>query len=128
MKVEITIEDLTSNDDYNWREVFGEGSGANTDRRVEPTPPGAAVSNNDVLRKDVIKIIAAVNGENDGADWVGLFELRDGRFLVASGGCDYTGWDCQASNNLVVAATLEDAIKFGLDDGQRARLEIPNPA
>jgi hypothetical protein len=42
---------------------------------------------------DVADVIAAVEGENDGADWVAVVRLRDGRFGYVTAGCDYTGWD-----------------------------------
>lgn len=119
---EITIKDLQSS--YDWAEVFGEGDGGNTDRTVSETPPGSSVSTALVSRADVTEIIAAVNGENDGQSWVGLFLMQDGRYLIASGSCDYTGWDCREGNSLTVAATKEDAIRFGLDEGERARLGI----
>lgn len=77
-----------------------------------------------VERADVTSIIAAVNGENDGPDWLGVFTLKDGRFLVASGGCDYTGWDCQAGNNLTVCATMADVLQFGLSPEERGRLGL----
>ncbi len=44
-------------------------------------------------RIDIAEIIAAVNGKNDRDSWLGVFLLKDGRFLVAEGSCDYTGWD-----------------------------------
>ncbi len=37
-----------------------------------------------VFRKDVVEILAAVNGYNDGDEWVGVFRMKDGRFLVAA--------------------------------------------
>jgi hypothetical protein len=42
-------------------------------------------------------IVAEVCGENDGVDWYWILQMRDGSFANASGGCDYTGWDCQSS-------------------------------
>ena len=54
-------------------------------RKEEPQPT--------FTRADVKRIIAVVDGESDGPDWVCVGKLQDGRFFVASGGCDYTGWD-----------------------------------
>lgn len=42
-------------------------------------------------------IVAEVCGENDGADWFWILQMKDGSFANAQGGCDYTGWDCQSS-------------------------------
>ena len=69
-----------------------------------------------VTRNDVVEIIGACEVNGDYAEWegVGLFKLRDGRFLAASGGCDTTGWDCRACNTLTVCSTLEAAIQYGL--------------
>ena len=119
---EIELEALR--DDYDWGEVFGEATGGNCDGTIQVVPPGAPVDSSGVSRAKVIEIIAAVNGENDGPDWVGLFLLDDGRYLVAEGGCDYTGWDCQAGNSLCVARSLGDAIKYGLNPEQQERLGI----
>lgn len=118
---EITIEELL--DSYDWQEVFGEGSGGNCDGTIQVIP-GEDVSSDGVSRNDVVEIIAAVNGENDEQDWVGVFRLRDGRYLIAEGGCDYTGWDCVASNSLCVAGSLETAIRLGLNQEQQARLGL----
>lgn len=89
---EISLEDLPN--DYDWKEVFGEGTGGNTDKALDRCPPMSDVSIDSVpMLSDVVEVIAAVNGENEGPDWVGVFRLRDGRILLANGGCDYTGWD-----------------------------------
>lgn len=80
------------------------------------------------LRIDVAKVLAAEDGENDGAHWIGLFKTQcydDGRFLYLTvrAWCDYTGWDCQADGNADWADTLADAIAFGLTHEERTRLK-----
>lgn len=52
-----------------------------------------SVSTTAFTRDDVAEIIAMAEGENDGAEWVGVFRLNDGRFAVLRAGCDYTGWE-----------------------------------
>lgn len=121
-QIEITIEQLMSNGD--WAEVFADENSGNVSKTIRTCPVGQPVSDATVSRADVAEIIAAVNGDNDGPDWLGLFKLKDGRFLVASGGCNYTGWDCQAGNSLTVCATLDDALKYGMSDEERTRLEL----
>lgn len=121
--IEISLKYLRISGD--WAEVFGEeSSGGNTSNVVEPCVPGSNIMTDTVLRKDVSKIIAAVDGENEEDEWIGVFLLKDGRYLVASGSCDYTGWDCQARNLLVVAETLKEAIMFGLSESQAGRLGL----
>lgn len=46
---------------------------------------------------DIERVIYARDGENDGADWLLLVELKGGGFGTLSAGCDYTGWGCQES-------------------------------
>ena len=77
-----TIEELLS--DYDWQEVFKYA----TPTAVLQDP----VSTAPFVREDVVRIIGMVEGENDASNWVGVFELRDGRFASISAGCDYTGW------------------------------------
>jgi hypothetical protein len=60
-------------DDGDWREAF--------------------VYANDFTREDVKRVIHMSNGENDGPAWIGLFELKNGKFAGLNAGCDYTGWD-----------------------------------
>ena len=67
-------------------------------------------------------VIAAVNGENEYSHWIGVFKLKDGRFLIANGQCDYTGWDCRAGNTLQVGRTLSDVLQYGLTRDELLRL------
>mgnify|MGYP005999294605 CR=1 FL=1 len=85
---EISLPELVN--DFDWREVFGQGFGGNTDQDVESLD-GTDTSVCPI--EDVVEIIAAANGENDGDEWLGVFRMRDGRLLAACGSCDYTGWD-----------------------------------
>ncbi len=121
-KKEITIEQLLDSED--WSQVFADENYGNVSKDTDPVPPGSDVPSNPASRSDVAEIIAAVNGENDGQEWLGLFLLKDGRYLVASGSCDYTGWGCRAGNSMSVAATLSDALQFGLSEEQRGRLGL----
>lgn len=123
--IEITMDELQQS--YDWEEVFGEGSGGNCTNETDPCPPDAKIDTSPPKRADVTEIIAAVNGDNEGPDWIGVFRLKDGRYLVAQGGCDYTGWDCQASNSMHVGATLDDVLQYGLGvtEFERLGLELP---
>lgn len=80
-------------EDGDWAQVFADENSGNVSKDVDACPPGSDVDLTAPGRADVAKILAAVNGENDAKDWEGVFELRDGRYLLATGGCDYTGWD-----------------------------------
>lgn len=121
--IEITLQELMNS--YDWASVFGDDSnGGNTNKETTEVPPGSLVNTSPASREDVDEIIAAVNGENDGDSWIGLFRLKDGRYLVATGWCDYTGWDCQASNNMFVASSYEDIVKYGLSKEEREILQL----
>lgn len=70
---------------YDWDEVFKYAA--------KPLPTvGSEVSLDGFERADVKRVVAIVDGENEGPEWIGVFELHDGRFAVLRAGCDYTGW------------------------------------
>lgn len=133
----MTIDELLASSD--WSEVFCESnSGGGVDGVVEACPPGTTIDLTLPKRADVVEIIAiceAPQGFYEFNQWggVGVFKLRDGRYLAASGWCDTTGWDCRAGNSLEVGHTLEDVVMFGLSEDDRAKLELggdasPQPA
>jgi hypothetical protein len=84
-------------ENYDWEEVFkyatphmceaGHEHGPESVLFCKPVPVTA------FTRDDVRRIISMVDGENDGPEWVGVFELNDGRFACIRAGCDYTGFD-----------------------------------
>lgn len=110
-------------DDYNWAEVFGEGSSMS---KISPNrPPHDDKTSTDTFsREDVALISGMVEGDNDGPPWVIYGQLKDGRWFVARGSCDYTGWDCQAGNSGDVASSLDDIIRFGLEPDERDRFVL----
>jgi hypothetical protein len=72
--------------------------------------------------EDVKDIIASEAGENDGSEWIGIFLLRNGKYLFLKAGCDYTGWDCRSGGDSWLSDSLEDIISFGLGENDRSRL------
>lgn len=44
------------------------------------------------LEAEIDSILARDDGENDGAHWVFVFKLTNGRYGYLEAGCDYTGW------------------------------------
>lgn len=116
------IEQLNN---YDWAEVFGEGTGGNcTPINPQPALPSYNGSLATFSREDVAEIFQQEGGENDGDEWIIYGRLKDGRYFSARGGCDYTGWDCRASNSGCVAETRDDIIRFGLTDEDRRRFKI----
>jgi hypothetical protein len=73
---------------------------------------------------DISKVIASSSGCNDGPNWIALFQLHDERYLFLSAGCDYTGWDCQASGIIRICRNYNDMIRYGLGDVDRKRLSL----
>jgi len=73
---------------------------------------------------DIVEVIACVEGENDGADWLAVLRLQDNRLIFVTAGCDYTGWDCVSDMRSVVAATLPELIRWGMSEEQRERLGL----
>jgi hypothetical protein len=80
---------------YDWDQAFGYAGQIGTYGTGSPAPalPGDAVSVEPFGRKDVVRVVALSEGENDGPNWLCVGELRDGRFFALDAGCDYTGWD-----------------------------------
>ena len=89
--------------DYSdWLQAFGYVGEPNTcateyqDAKGRPRWAGSGPLDPDaepVTRKDVKKILALSEGENNELSWLGVFDLWDGRYLFLEAGCDYTGWD-----------------------------------
>lgn len=98
-------------EDYDWRAAFHEGF-----HGCEGSDPAEI--------NDIFSVIACAEGENDADDWLGVFWMLDGRYLVLRAGCDYTGWDCQASGSVAFYPTVEAACsKLVLEARERGRLE-----
>ena len=75
-------------DGYDWEKAFDEAV-----KVIEPAPPTSQVSLGPYTRDDVVHVVAMVDGENDGDEWIGVFQLADGRWICVEAGCDYTGWE-----------------------------------
>jgi len=71
--------------DYDWEEVF---------KYANPTAVlvEEKINTDEFTREDVSEIIAIEDGCNDEEEWVGVFKLKDGRYVSLRAGCDYTGW------------------------------------
>lgn len=116
--------------DYDWKYAFQccgpaeDDSSRYNDPNVSPAIDKVHVSAEPFQRADVVVVIAAADGENDGPNWIGVFKLKDGRFAFLSAGCDYTGWDCQSGGHAIVDDDLEHLIQFGLGADDRTRLEL----
>lgn len=88
---------------------------------------GSDVTAGPFTRSDVAEVIATRDGENDGANWLGVFRLSDGRFAFVSAGCDYTGWGCREGGHAIVSHSLEHLVQFGLGDDDRDALGLKLP-
>jgi hypothetical protein len=102
----------TWREDYDWKEAFTYASTIRTATNCGKEPFGM---------DDVAEVIKAENGENDGASWIMVGKLKDGRFFFLDAGCDYTGWDCQAGGDAQVADTLDNLTRYGMDESARDR-------
>ena len=59
----------------------------------------------------IVKVLAEIEGENDGASWHWIVEFNNGKYAYITGGCDYTGWDCQSHANIYYGDSLEEVLE-----------------
>src|SRR5262245_39586798 len=123
-------------DDYDWQRAFEYAGGGlvpdsdghtmspegNAGGSVPHRCEGATCSEATFNLGDVDEVLAADAGENDGAEWVAVVKLTDGRYAYLEAGCDYTGWDCQAGGSVWVSEDLHNLWRFGVTEGTRTRL------
>ncbi len=50
------------------------------------------------------------DGDNEGENWIGIFKINSGNFIVLEAGCDYTGWDCQSWGSHAEYGSLKEAL------------------
>jgi hypothetical protein len=55
-------------------------------------------------------------GENDGDDWISCGQLTNGAYFFYTGGCDYTGFDCQGGMTLWVSKKWENIIDHAMTE------------
>ncbi len=126
----MNISDLES---YDWRCVFEyAGDIGNIDVDGDPVWEhgiprigaciGTDTDKSPVRRRDVKRIVAFVEGENEGPSWCIVVELNDGRFAFVEAGCDYTGWDCQAGGSCIVDTDLEHLKLMGIPQADVVRM------
>ena len=121
------LQELLTDD---WHQVFGyagEPAESNSAGCLPLPVANYRGSITPILRVDVAEILAMDEGEKDERTWMLACKLNDGRYLYIEAGCDYTGWDCQASGSAWVANDLQSLILFGLTNEARARLRMPLP-
>lgn len=123
----MTLEQMR--DDYDWQEVFRYAEGGDQQGKGPDVRRAAPIGDEDCSLEpfgleDVAEITASSEGENDGPDWIAWGELKDGRYFSLRAGCDYTGWDCQASGHAEVASTRELMTKHGFTDDEAQRLGV----
>lgn len=53
-------------------------------------------------------------GENDGDSWISCGILDNGAYFYYTGGCDYTGFDCQGGMTLYVSKKWENIINHAM--------------
>lgn len=56
-------------------------------------------------------------GHNDGDSWMACGRLTNGNYFFFTGGCDYTGFDCQGSMSLWVSSSWQNIVEQGMSRG-----------
>jgi len=78
----------------------------------------SACEYNNIDSSDLVDELLEITGENDEASWHWIVTTTSG-FAYISGGCDYTGWDCQSGAERFDAATQEAALALCSQDVRR---------
>lgn len=104
----ITLENIVSN--YNWENVFNYAPLKNQEETY--------------LTSDIALVVSAIDGENDEENWVGVFLMKDGKFLYITAWCDYTGWGCQEGGSSSIFDSYNDVVNFGCSSDDRDRLNL----
>lgn len=127
MLIEADLKEILRDDP--WTDMFPQKPGDpqrvrdQYDSTPEPAAPGIDVSLEPFCAADIDEVLGSVNGEHDGPDWVVCLRLKDGRHIVARYGYDYT-FDY---GGVSVCNTLDEAIRFGMSDSERSRLQAQLP-
>lgn len=74
--------------------------------------------------QEITEILANIEGQNDGNNWIWIVALDNGKFAYLEGGCDYTGWDCQSSLDSTILNTPTDGIELVERDEKDLELDI----
>ena len=59
---------------------------------------------------EIAYVLGCVYGENEESEWHWLIAMKDRTYAYVSGGCDYTGWDCQSWGHIELFSTLKETI------------------
>lgn len=113
----ITVKEMQEG--YDWQHAFHEAMTSNCLPYSDEGEIGPV--------KFVNQVLACAPGENDGASWLAVvgWSGPEGLFAVMRAGCDYTGWDCQASGKMEFYNTAEEALHPNtLTEEERLRLGI----
>lgn len=84
-----------------------------TERRIDSDLSSCCEYNdvgNGFRLEDVAYVLAALMGENDGPDFHWIIAMKDHTYAYVSGGCDYTGWDCQSNGSAEIFVSLREAM------------------
>lgn len=76
---------------------------------------------------DLAEVVRLANGEANGADWLGVFRLNDGRYVAVSASLDYADNARIEGGVSRIADTYEEAIAV-LNDQEMRRLGIRRTA
>jgi hypothetical protein len=60
---------------------------------------------------DIKEVLAVWEGERDRDRWIWIIKLGWNKFAYLSGGCCYTGWDCQSGASSSIHNTAYKAAK-----------------
>lgn len=60
--------------------------------------------------EDVAYVLAALMGEREGPSYHWIVAMKDHTYAYITGGCDYTGWDCNSNGGAEIVPSLREAL------------------
>lgn len=72
---------------------------------------------NSIDSSDIQEVLSFINGRNDYEDWHWICLIKNASsnllsYAYITGGCDFTGWDCQSSAERFDEETLDEIMKL----------------
>jgi hypothetical protein len=81
---------------------------------LRPIPVKTEQANTGDFPRNIQEHFWIYAGENDGDSWLSCGALANGNYFFYTGGCDYTGFDCQGGMSLWVSSSWKTIVDHAM--------------